>query len=79
MQHEIAREELDEWRVHPVTETFLDVLKEEIDSLKQELSDGGAFSGTPSETAMAYARRVGEIEGRSAVFHILEDANESDR
>lgn len=64
-------EDYEEWRQHPVTLEVFRALEQEARSIMEDLGNGSVLlMDSPHETALSYARKVGEIDGIRRVLEM---------
>ena len=69
----ILKDDLAEWRLHPVSIELTQLMHEELDRIKQSMADGHYLNlEGMHETFGAMSKAVGEIEGLNHYFNIIE-------
>ena len=66
----ISKEAFDEWKEHPVTKEIFTEIKQTIEALKTNLSEGLTISFSAEETHGKTSHLVGQIEGLNQLLNI---------
>ena len=66
----LTKEAFDEWKEHPVTREIFKEIKNAIEHLKLQLSEGLTISFSAEETHGKTSHIVGQIEGLNQLLNI---------
>jgi len=66
----LSKESFDEWKEHPVTKEIFKEIKNAVEHLKLQLSEGATISFSAEETHGKTNYFVGQIEGLNQLLNI---------
>lgn len=72
----LTQREVNEWRMHPVTEKVFKILEDDTSAFVASVLSGEIIGDTAEATAMNAAKVVGMVQGISRIFDIEGEVDE---